>query len=69
MTLGAAGGPKIITQVLNTTIRTLDLDQDLSAAVAAPSVSITNGGLTLVQIESTLDPEIVRWLESNGDTS
>ncbi len=36
LTAGAAGGPKIITQVLLTLVRTLDLGQELSVAVAAP---------------------------------
>lgn len=36
MTLGAAGGPKIITQVLCTLVRVLDLQQNLADAVAAP---------------------------------
>ena len=36
MTVGAAGGPKIITQVLLTLVRSLDLRQELSDAVAAP---------------------------------
>ncbi|MCA9199007.1 MAG: gamma-glutamyltransferase [Planctomycetales bacterium] len=36
MTLGAAGGPKIITQVLLTIIRHLDLGMPIDQAVAAP---------------------------------
>ncbi|MCH8839570.1 MAG: gamma-glutamyltransferase [Planctomycetes bacterium] len=36
MTVGAAGGPKIITQVVLTLIRTFDLGEELSVAVAAP---------------------------------
>lgn len=36
MTVGAAGGPKIITQVLLALIRTLDLGQELADAVAGP---------------------------------
>ncbi|MEQ8837112.1 MAG: gamma-glutamyltransferase, partial [Lacipirellulaceae bacterium] len=65
MTLGAAGGPKIITQVLNTTIRTLDLEQDLSDAVAAPRFH-HQWRPDLVQIESTLEPEIVAGLKAMG---
>ncbi|MEM8946350.1 MAG: gamma-glutamyltransferase [Planctomycetota bacterium] len=38
LTVGAAGGPKIITQVVQTVIRTLDFGQSLSDAVAAPRV-------------------------------
>jgi len=36
LTLGAAGGPKIITQVVQAIVRRLDYGQSLSAAVAAP---------------------------------
>ncbi|WP_425618703.1 gamma-glutamyltransferase [Anatilimnocola sp. NA78] len=38
MTVGAAGGPTIITQVLQVLVRALDLQQPLSEAVAAPRV-------------------------------
>lgn len=38
LTVGAAGGPKIITQVLLALIRTLDLGDDLSLAIAAPRI-------------------------------
>ncbi len=38
LTVGAAGGPKIITQVLQTLIRQLDMKEDLAAAVAAPRI-------------------------------
>jgi gamma-glutamyltranspeptidase/glutathione hydrolase len=38
LTVGAAGGPKIITQVLLTLIRTLDLDETLPSAIAAPRI-------------------------------
>ncbi len=38
LTVGAAGGPKIITQVLLALIRTLDLGEDLPSAIAAPRI-------------------------------
>lgn len=38
LTVGAAGGPKIITQVVQTIIRRLDFGQTLSDAVASPRV-------------------------------
>ncbi|QDU27680.1 Gamma-glutamyltranspeptidase precursor [Anatilimnocola aggregata] len=38
LTVGAAGGPTIITQVLQVLVRVLDLHQPLSEAVAAPRV-------------------------------
>ncbi len=36
LTVGAAGGPKIITQVLLVMIRTIDFDESISDAIAAP---------------------------------
>jgi gamma-glutamyltranspeptidase/glutathione hydrolase len=38
LTVGAAGGPKIISQVLQTLVRYLDLEHSLADAVAAPRV-------------------------------
>jgi gamma-glutamyltranspeptidase/glutathione hydrolase len=38
LTVGAAGGPKIITQVLQTIIRRLDFGQTLEEAVASPRI-------------------------------
>ncbi|MCA9205512.1 MAG: gamma-glutamyltransferase, partial [Planctomycetales bacterium] len=38
LTVGAAGGPKIITQVLQTIVRRLDLDMSLYNAVASPRI-------------------------------
>lgn len=38
LTCGAAGGPKIITAVLQTLVRTLDLGQSIDVALAAPRV-------------------------------
>lgn len=38
LTVGAAGGPKIITQVLQVLIRSLDYGQDLEGALAAPRI-------------------------------
>ena len=38
LTVGAAGGPKIITQVVQTILRRLDLGQSLEEAVGAPRV-------------------------------
>lgn len=38
MSCGAAGGPKIITAVLQTLVRCLDLGQSIDAAIAAPRV-------------------------------
>lgn len=38
LTVGAAGGPKIITQVVQAIVRTIDLNEDLQDAIAAPRV-------------------------------
>lgn len=65
MTLGAAGGPKIITQVLVTLIRTLDLDQELSAAVAAPRYH-HQWVPDHVLLEADADEQIVEGLKQLG---
>lgn len=62
LTLGAAGGPTIINQVLLGIIRRIDLDQDLAQAVAAPrfhqqwrpdTLKIENGFSQMIQRELT----------------
>jgi gamma-glutamyltranspeptidase/glutathione hydrolase len=65
MTVGAAGGPKIITQVLLAIVRVLDFDQSLSEAVEncrfhhqwQPNV---------VSYEKGLAPEVVDGLRKRG---
>ena len=65
LTLGAAGGPKIITQVVMTIVYRLDLGMDLPAALAAPRVHHQWMPDRLV-VESSLDPAIVAALERLG---
>lgn len=65
MTLGAAGGPKIITQVLLTVIRKLDLGMDLAAAVAAPRFH-HQWRPNSVLLESTIPKTISEGLERYG---
>jgi len=65
LTLGAAGGPKIITQVLITMLYHLDLGMDLPAALGAPRVHHQWRPDKLV-VEQSLDPAIVEALEKLG---
>ena len=65
LTLGAAGGPKIITQVLLTIIYHLDLGMDLSEALAAPRIHHQWRPDELL-VEKSLDPAIVAALEKLG---
>ncbi len=65
LTLGAAGGPKIITQVLLTILYHIDLGMDLPAALAAPRIHHQWRPDKLV-VEESLDPAIVAALEKLG---
>ncbi|HUT95937.1 MAG TPA: gamma-glutamyltransferase [Thermoguttaceae bacterium] len=65
LTLGAAGGPKIITQVLMTILYHLDLGMDLPEALAAPRIHHQWQPDELV-VEQSLDPAIVAALEKLG---
>jgi len=65
LTLGAAGGPKIITQVVMTIVYHLDLGMDLPAALAAPRVHHQWMPDRLV-VESSLAPAIAAVLEQRG---
>ncbi|MGB7346671.1 MAG: gamma-glutamyltransferase [Pirellulaceae bacterium] len=67
MTVGAAGGPKIITQVLLALIRTLDYGQDLQTAVAGPRFH-HQWRPDSVLVESTMDANIVSRLKDYGHT-
>jgi gamma-glutamyltranspeptidase/glutathione hydrolase len=65
LTLGAAGGPKIITAVVQTIVNRLDLEMPLADAVAAPRIHhqwIPNE----LRVEESLDPSIVTGLENLG---
>ena len=65
LTLGAAGGPKIITQVLMTIVYHLDVGMDLPEALAAPRIHHQWRPDKLL-VEQSLDPAIVAALEKLG---
>jgi len=65
MTVGAAGGPKIITQVLLTLIRKLDLEQDLDDVVAAPRFH-HQWRPDYVLLEDAVSPEVTDGLKRYG---
>jgi len=65
LTLGAAGGPKIITQVVMTILYHLDLGMPLPDALAAPRIHHQWQPDQLV-VEQSLDPSIVEALEKLG---
>jgi gamma-glutamyltranspeptidase / glutathione hydrolase len=65
MTVGAAGGPKIITQVLLTIIRALDYKQPLEQAVADKRVH-HQWRPNCVTYEKGLDENIVEGLRERG---
>ncbi len=65
LTLGAAGGPKIITQVVMTTVYHLDLGMELPAAMAAPRIH-HQWRPDQLMAESTLDGAVVAALEKLG---
>jgi len=65
LTAGAAGGPKIITQVLLTLIRTLDLGDSLSEAIAAPRFH-HQWQPDHVLIEDSMPEELVTGLRQYG---
>jgi gamma-glutamyltranspeptidase/glutathione hydrolase len=65
LTVGAAGGPKIITQVVQALVRTLDLKEDLRSAIAAPRVH-HQWQPDSVLVESTVPEDIVSGLKAMG---
>jgi gamma-glutamyltranspeptidase/glutathione hydrolase len=65
MTLGAAGGPKIITQVLLTIIRVVDFDEPLPEAVEGPRIH-HQWRPNVVMHERDLDDTIVAGLRERG---
>src|SRR5262249_7912403 len=65
MTVGAAGGPKIITQVVLAIIRVLDFGQSLSDAVEGKRFH-HQWRPNLVSYEKGLTPEIVEGLRKRG---
>lgn len=67
MTLGAAGGPTIINQVVQTLVNVLDLDMDVEHALAAPRIHHQWQPATLY-IEESLAPRIRKNLAGKGHT-
>ena len=65
LTVGAAGGPKIITQVVNTIVHHLDLKKPIDRAVAAPRVH-HQWRPQLLMLEQGFDSEIVAKLKARG---
>ncbi len=65
MTVGAAGGPKIITQVVLAIIRLLDFEQSLADAVAAPRFH-HQWRPNVVSYEKGLGAAIVQGLRDRG---
>lgn len=67
LTLGAAGGPTIITQVVQGIINYIDLGMPLPDAVGAPRIH-HQWRPDSIAIEDTLNPELVKALEALGHT-
>ncbi len=65
MTVGAAGGPKIITEVVWAIINHLDLGMPVDEAIAAPRIHHQWSPDRLL-VESTLDDQIAEQLETLG---
>ena len=65
LTLGAAGGPKIITQVVLGVSNVIDLGDDLAAALARPRVHM-QWRPEAVWIERDVDPTVQERLKSLG---
>ncbi len=65
MTLGAAGGPRIISQVVLTIIRCVDCGMSLPEAVAAPRVH-HQWSPDRLYVEATLDAAVVKALKARG---
>jgi len=65
MTVGAAGGPTIITQVLQALVRTIDLDQPLVQALGDPRIH-HQWSPDEVRLESRLPAELKQSLQDRG---
>jgi gamma-glutamyltranspeptidase/glutathione hydrolase len=65
MTVGAAGGPKIITSVLLAILRRLDFDQSLADAVGSPRIH-QQWMPDVLTVEKKMPKEIVEQLEAKG---
>lgn len=65
MTVGAAGGPKIITSVLLAILRRLDFEQSLADAVGSPRIH-QQWMPDVLTVEKKMPEEIVKQLEAKG---
>lgn len=65
LTVGAAGGPKIITSVLLAILRRLDFDQSLAEAVGSPRIH-QQWMPDVLTVEKKMPEEIVKQLEAKG---
>ncbi|MBL9161481.1 MAG: gamma-glutamyltransferase [Planctomycetaceae bacterium] len=65
MTVGAAGGPKIITSVLLAILRRLDFKQSLAEAIAAPRIH-QQWMPDVLTVEKKMPPEVVEQLKAKG---
>lgn len=68
LTCGAAGGPKIITTVLQVLVRVLDLEQTIGQALAAPRTH-HQWSPDEVVYENALDADVVQQLRDKGHTA
>jgi len=67
MTVGAAGGPTIITQAVRAIINHLDLGMDIGDAIARPRIH-HQWSPDLLQVEHTLDKKTSAGLAAKGHT-
>lgn len=67
MALGAAGGPTIITQVLQAVINTIDLGMPLPDAVGAPRIH-HQWRPDVINYEKALDASVIESLKARGHT-
>ncbi|QDT75168.1 gamma-glutamyltransferase [Lacipirellula limnantheis] len=65
MTVGSAGGPKIITSVLLAILRRLDFKQSLAEAIAAPRIH-QQWMPDVLTVEKKMPPEVVDQLMAKG---
>jgi gamma-glutamyltranspeptidase/glutathione hydrolase len=65
LTVGAAGGPKIITEVLWAIINHLDLGMPIGESIAAPRIH-HQWSPDRLQVETSMDDGIVKQLENLG---
>ncbi|MEH6912388.1 MAG: gamma-glutamyltransferase [Oceanicoccus sp.] len=67
ISIGAAGGPTIITQVVQGLVNMIDLDMSVQQALATPRIH-NQWRPPVNMIESSIDPAIKTQLESRGHT-